>query len=134
MLGCTQTINKQLTSKQPYKPTSKQAHAQATKLPHKQANTCTHNHPAPPSPTLPQIVDFVWGVLQNNFTLRVGRIEVGEVWGCPSILWMDEIMHHCETMVETMVCWYLRGSHQRPGFLNGGAKWISSIHFFYFFF
>ena len=41
-------------------------------------------------------------------------------------LWMDEIpSRHCETMVETMVCWYLQGNHQKPSERSGGAKWIS---------
>ena len=55
--------------------------------------------------------------------------------GCPRkppvgwfILWMDEILHHFETTVETTVCWYLRwGIVRNQGFL-GGARWISSIH------
>ena len=34
------------------------------------------------------------------------------------ILWMDEILHHLETMVETIVCWYLQGNQQKPGFLR----------------
>ena len=33
------------------------------------------------------------------------------------ILLMDEILHHLETMVETIVCWYLQGNHQKPGLL-----------------
>ena len=46
------------------------------------------------------------------------------------ILWMvaKSISHHFEPMVETIVCWYLRWGIAIPGFLNGGAKWISSIH------
>ena len=32
-----------------------------------------------------------------------------------------------ESMVDTIVGRYLQGNQQNPGFLNGGAKWISSI-------
>ena len=31
--------------------------------------------------------------------------------GYQTILWMDKILHHFETMVETVVCWYLQGNH-----------------------
>ena len=34
------------------------------------------------------------------------------------ILWMDEILHHFETMVETLVCWYLQGNRIIPAFLR----------------
>ena len=44
------------------------------------------------------------------------------------LLWMDEILHHLETMVETIAYWYLQRNRIIPGFLNGGARWISSIH------
>ena len=33
-----------------------------------------------------------------------------------------------EIMVETIACWYLQGSHQKPGFLNGRVTWISSMN------
>ena len=36
---------------------------------------------------------------------------------------MDKNLHHLETMVETIVGWYLRWGIESdiPGFLNGGA-------------
>ena len=45
----------------------------------------------------------------------------------PTILWMDEILHQMETMVETIVCWYSQKKTSLLGFL-GGAKRISSVH------
>ena len=45
---------------------------------------------------------------------------------------MDGRAPFCTTvqkpMVEAIVCWYFEGNHETPGFLNGGAKWISYIH------
>ena len=48
---------------------------------------------------------LVWGSFQGGFNRK-----------------MDEIRS-----LETLVCWYLQGNHQEPGFLDG-AKWTSSIH------
>ena len=31
-------------------------------------------------------------------------------------------MHRLETMVDTIVCWYVPGNHQKPTLLNGGAR------------
>ena len=47
-------------------------------------------------------------------------------WQPKEVLWMDEFLHHWETMVETIVGWYLQGNRIIPGFL----RWcrISSIH------
>ena len=39
---------------------------------------------------------------------------------CSILLWMDEILHHLETMVEPIVSGYLHGNHHFR-FLNGGA-------------
>ena len=40
---------------------------------------------------------------------------------------VDEIRsHQFEIMVQTIVCWYLQGNHQKPGFLRW--RMISSIH------
>ena len=45
---------------------------------------------------------------------------------CSAILWMDKILHNCETMVETITfAGIYRGIASFPGFL--GAKWISSL-------
>ena len=41
------------------------------------------------------------------------------------ILRVDKILHHFESMAEAIVGRYLQLNHQKPGFLNGGAKWIS---------
>ena len=71
---------------------------------------------------------FFWGVVSTRYNC----------WGSPpfhhqthrcsaNLLWMDEIQksHHFETMVETIVCWYVRwGIDSFQGFL-GGSKWIS---------
>ena len=38
--------------------------------------------------------------------------------------WTKCISHHCEPMVETIVCWYLQGIIRNQSFL-GSAKWIS---------
>ena len=43
----------------------------------------------------------------------------------PGLLWMDKILHHLETMVETIVGWYLQGTHPNPGFLRWCVGWIS---------
>ena len=41
------------------------------------------------------------------------------------LLWMDKILHHFETMVETIFLGIYMGINSFPGFL-GGANWISS--------
>ena len=49
-------------------------------------------------------------------------------WGSPSngnILWMDKLLHDLETMVETIVYWYLRGESSFQGF-SGGARFCAS--------
>ena len=40
--------------------------------------------------------------------------------------WAKSTSHHFDTMVETIICWYLQGNEQKPGCL----RWcrISFIH------
>ena len=66
---------------------------------------------------------------RQTFGTRFGHLHRDAPWAakqmiegslpfeCPSLLWMDEILHQVETMVETIVCWYL-GNHQKPGLLR----------------
>ena len=55
-----------------------------------------------------QMEDLAWREVFKN---------VGPGLRCRAILWMDEIRsHHFETMVETIVCWFLQGNHP---FLGG---------------
>ena len=49
--------------------------------------------------------------------LLLGRQTTGVA---PTLLWTDEILHHLETMVETIVCWHLEGESSFQGFLSGG--------------
>ena len=42
------------------------------------------------------------------------------------LLWMDEILHHFETMQNH--CWYLQGNRIIPGFLRLCVAWISRNH------
>ena len=39
-------------------------------------------------------------------------------WRLPYCGWTKCNSHHFETMVETVVCWYLQDNHQKPGFLR----------------
>ena len=46
--------------------------------------------------------------------LRHGARGISGAWTLvdPQILWMDEIRsHHFETVVDSIVCWYLQGNH-----------------------
>ena len=43
-------------------------------------------------------------------------------------LWMDEILHHLENMVETLVWWYLQGNRFIPGFLRWCEMDFATIH------
>ena len=46
-----------------------------------------------------------------------GTVGAVHVW-CSSLLWMDKILHHLATMVETIVCWYLQDNRFIPGLLR----------------
>ena len=48
--------------------------------------------------------------------------------GQNNLLWMDELLHHFETMVEKHVCWSLQGTQLIPGLLSSVVRdaWISA--------
>ena len=35
-----------------------------------------------------------------------------------NLRWMDDFLHHFETMVEAIACWYVQGNQTIPGFLR----------------
>ena len=53
---------------------------------------------------------FIWrgGRPTNIPTSSRGPAELNQL---QVIVWMDTILHHLATMVETIFCWYLQGNH-----------------------
>ena len=68
------------------------------------------------------VTPIAWmpGLAKERQGFRVQEVEFGE------IQWMDDILHHFETMVETIVSWYLQENH--PTRLSPRWCEMDSVH------